>query len=375
MIEKYASTCTPEKCQISLQEPFEGYLKWDYGGAGFTMTQSCELNKNFKVCNVKTAVYYPFSEEGVDLRGWILETNKPVCFPPTCSEDQISILDPNPGKCNRGELECEIISYEVDCPERVISNSGSCKRDKLPDVHPFLISRGVPEAAIVADCVSMFTGSGTVGLCEATTGPSNNHFKTDFTGFENDSAYINYQSACAQSGGKLCHFDMKGTYKLAGDAVRSFFRDIVPIKYAADVEVYNEFTNFPRCIATECEEEDMEEVLAHHGNIAIFNNIGFPCNPNRDNCKIDITNIQCTSFDESTLAPFIESNTEITSPSENLAADDKSEQEEFGCDPSCIRRTDKSWMKKCNQWLKCQGCEICQFLLSPSAAPSGAPKL
>ena len=49
---------------------------------------------------------------------YVIEEDKPVCFPSTCSAFDIAIIEAQSGRCNPSSniRSCKIISYNVTCP-------------------------------------------------------------------------------------------------------------------------------------------------------------------------------------------------------------------------------------------------------------------
>ena len=299
MISKYNQTCTREQCKVTPDTPLEGFLNWNYGGPTFGMRRTCEARRNYKACSVKTTVRYIFDVEGLPIHGYIIENEKGVCFPPSCSDEDVHILEPNPGQCDPTTTACEIVSYEVDCPNnRVVTNSETCAEDKLPNTSPFFISRGVTELAIMADCANVFSGTGapTLGLCTASTGTIEGSFTTSFKGFETDPTYIFHENSCAAAGGKVCLIDMQADYTISGSLLQPAIDEVIPIEEAGDIILNNEFIQFPRCVAKTCQENDMEEVMAQHLNIHFLNQFDLSCDLDSDNCNIQISNVNCGDF-------------------------------------------------------------------------------
>jgi len=295
MIKKYNETCTSERCQVVPEEPLDVFLTWDYGGVNFALRTTCESRRNHKACTVKTSLYHKIKVDGIAIRVWVIEEDKAVCFPPTCSDDQINILEPNPGQCNNA-ADCEIISYEVNCPDRVISDdTGTCEQDKLPLSSAFHVARGVTELAILADCTSIAAGTGSLGLCEASTGSVDASFRTDFTDFETDRSFLAHEFMCEQDGGEICLFDGEAKYMVSGAAVQSAADDIVKLAGAEDVILRNKFVKLPRCMAIPCQEADMAEVLAYHASRYALQGFDLLCDLNSDNCEINLSKIQCKS--------------------------------------------------------------------------------
>jgi len=301
-LSHWNATCTDEQCELQPSDPISGFLNWNYGGPNFAMRSSCPARRNFRTCEVTSTVYHRFSEGGIEVRGYIVEENKGVCFPPSCSDDQVNILDPEPGRCDPSTMDCEIVSYEVNCPSRQ-TTSGNCEQDQLPPTSPFFIARGASELAIIADCTSLFSGGNSIGLCSATTGEINASLKTDFTDFKTDSTYIDHERLCLEKGGQLCSFDMIGEFTIPGPALEQALSEVLPVSNAGDVKIRNQFIEFPRCLASTCGEDTYEDVLANHLNTYFLAEFGLTCDLDSDDCNINISNVQCKKK-EPTPAPI-----------------------------------------------------------------------
>ena len=296
MMRYYNETCTSDQCGLQPSDPLFGTLTWDFGGASFAMRTSCQSRPGYRACEAKTTVYHNLSVEGLDVRGYVVEENKGICFPPTCSDDQANLLDPTPGQCDPSTMDCEIVSYEVNCPNRrVSSDTSTCEQDQLPSTSPFFVVRGITEVAIYGDCASMLTGSGSIGLCQASSGAVNANLYTDFTDYTEKIQFRSHEAICKQNGGEICYFDMEADMTIPGEMIREAAEEYIPLASAGDVVIRNSFTNFPRCMATTCKSADVENVLAWHANDNLLNNFNLPCDLNSDNCNIKITNMNCGS--------------------------------------------------------------------------------
>lgn len=283
--------------------PLEAFVTWDYGVSDFGMSTACEWKNDYKLCTVDTLSSRIFEQNGATINVYIKEEKKGVCFPPSCSDEQIDILDPNPGQCDPTKMNCEIANYDVNCPkDRVYSNTGRCNQDKLASTSPFFITRGIKEASIVADCLNMFIGQETTGLCTASMSKLDISLRTDFTGFETDVTYINYSNSCEDNGGQICFFDMETRLTVPGNDIQYAAKNTfnVELTSAEDMTIRNQFIRFPRCIATACKEDDMAELLAlHFTRYALLPYTGTTCDLSSANCEIKIASIQCGSSNTS----------------------------------------------------------------------------
>jgi len=319
MMKAYNETCTSEMCKLEPDENLIGLLQWEYGGSNFALERACESwrNPGYKLCSVQTVAYHTFERGGVDIDGYIIEQEKPICFPPSCSDDQITILDPTPGRCSPGSMNCQIVNYNVNCPNRQVSNTQNCARDKLSDTHAFNLAKGATEIAVVADCTAMFSGQGSLGLCKASTGPVDSETFSDFTGFETHAAYIDHENECIAEGGQVCHFDMVADFAIPEDGLKQAFDDVIPLESSGKVTARHTFTNFPRCISTKCGRQSMEEVLETHANM-FLGKLGLRCDIESDDCTINIENVSCPNFSpraaESVFAPETKSPTPLPTP-------------------------------------------------------------
>lgn len=291
MFQKYNETCTSDQCFMKEPGPMNVTLTADFGESSNAMLlgrkSACETRLGYKLCKVKTTVRNRLPVMGYDVHGYVVEEDKDICFPPTCSDDEIHILDPTPGQCDPNTMPCEVIGYEVDCPSRrFVSDRGDCEDDKLSSTSTFEMMRSVTEIAVIADCAKILLGQETEGLCTA-SGNIDVSFQTNFIDFETDDSYDLYKRMCNFVGGQLCSFDMDVTYSVPESYLES-----------GKVRVQNEFIKFPSCVPKSCGSEDMEGVLVHHANKYFLNNFGLECDPHTENCNVDITNIQCNDFEK-----------------------------------------------------------------------------
>lgn len=302
MLTKYNQTiCSTDQCKLTSTH-IAGSVTFGYSRLNGVTRRQCEMNQNYRVCEVDSKIQIITSPDDISIGVEVEEKGKPVCVPPSCSDDQVAALDDLPHVCNEITVDCTIMSYDVRCPSRTTTNSRTCLEDKLPSTSPFHLFESVSKSTFITDCISMFSGTGSLGLCDASLGDTNAEFKTDFSEFIlKDPSYEKYTNTCNNNGGMICLFDMKAMFPVPGEYIENAIQEKIPITSAGTFTIRNSFTKFPRCIATQCGMDDMVDVLVHHANKYLYNELGLPCDVSSGDCTVEITNIQCLSNE--TLSP------------------------------------------------------------------------
>lgn len=308
MINQFNSTSTSETLVRDI-DPVELYLIHDYRKLGSSLMKTvCERRRNYKMCRVTTKTQFKGLVEGiptglgVEFGTFIMELSKPVCFPPTCREDQIALVDPNPAKCNgpEGALDCEVLSYDVRCPDRTQSR-GDCDDDTLPNTSIFYAQRLLNEATILADCALAANGNPST-YCTFGFGDVSGNAEAHMGGaFVDDPYYKNHARICDDVGGVLCTADLEGGVRISKRQVKDLVEEALEIaelnfalsKYGS-VSASGKVMQLPQCIANSCPISQVESLyVSHLEAILADQGLPFECELGSSACNVTISNIRC----------------------------------------------------------------------------------
>jgi len=238
------------------------------------MEERCEANTDHKICTVNTVVEYSEEIGGQAATNRVAEMNKPVCMPPTCADSDIAIIDTTPGRCNEKLFPCEIISYDLTCPDdRIIDTTSTTACVQNMDIltDPFFLTRNVLESRIQASCLS--GGSGR--FCTVNTADLFIVSSLNYTGYETDDAYLTYEDDCTSNQGQVCHVNLQVLQDSPLNAAEAL--DVT-------VTAFRTYTDFPVCVAAPCDDEDIKEVVKRRVPA---------CDLDSGNCQMEIQSINC----------------------------------------------------------------------------------
>lgn len=295
MLQRFNETCKGSQCSLQYQ-PVNMHLLQDYGAlenSPFYKIMNTVCDNRFtsrELCAVNTKTKFITGVGDNVNESYILEKRKPVCFPSTCSDDQVYILDPNPARCTPDRrVECEVISYEVECsPERAISlETEKCEADALSRISLFFVQKRLMDASMMTECTKALSDKSSDSWgCSVDVGPITATTELNFTGFETDESYIEYEDACLNLGGQICFVDIKGESNVSSKE-RS-----IPNTAPGDVTFRYNFLNYPQCLPTECSDEHMEGVISymfsHH-----LSEYDIECDHFSDSCNVTISDLSC----------------------------------------------------------------------------------
>eukprot|EP00594_Rhizosolenia_setigera_P002334 CAMPEP_0178939402 /NCGR_PEP_ID=MMETSP0789-20121207/189_1 /TAXON_ID=3005 /ORGANISM="Rhizosolenia setigera, Strain CCMP 1694" /LENGTH=460 /DNA_ID=CAMNT_0020618237 /DNA_START=612 /DNA_END=1994 /DNA_ORIENTATION=+ len=172
----------------------------------------------------------------------ITEKNKPFCFPPSCGEGDIELMNPYLSLCNLDG--CTATIKQISCPEgRNYQNTGTCENDVTRPFRLIAAERAVRGAMDVA-CVQT-TGAGDVANEDCKTGnvKAQLNYDLQFTEYTTDSLTRLTQN-CLQEGGAIC--------KVSYDNTAS----------GLTVDVYDYREDVTVCIPKLCYQNETEQELA-----------------------------------------------------------------------------------------------------------------
>jgi len=291
MVTKYNETCLDQsQCAVST-DPVHTYLTYDFSYyaqrlAYSRLKSSCESRPGYKMCQVNTKTVFQDEDSDGEMNSYVRELNKPICFPPTCSLNQVGILDPTPATCNSsGKRKCQILNYEVTCPDdfSTSSDTSTCSSDALPPTSPFFMQRSLIEASAMTSCKGALSTAGS-NSCSLEVGKSSVTKEMDWLDFQSDPAYTLYQKTCAKYEGQICYADL---------TVESFeAKDKVHNITFGDVVIRHKYENYPQCMPVYCRGEDLATIVIE--NYASEN--GINCDPYSNNCNVTVSSVSCLGY-------------------------------------------------------------------------------
>ena len=269
LLQTFNETCDKERTCITSVIPTDSLMTRNYtslmGNGLDPMTDVCtNMGEDYNICFVTTE----FKNGNKVLTS---EINKPVCFPPSCSDTETDLLD---HMCDSNE-QCEIISREVHCPHMNRAfDTEKCKIDAATILSHRRYKRFSTRLhqSMVKECINAILQGSSV-LCDVSTSLLVRTLY-DFTGFEENEKYVEYEKTCAEYGGSSCKMSMSTQGKIeSDDSFLSFHADVL-------------FVDYPFCRPLECTDENITFIAK-----SILNSSGFDCF-NAD-CDIHIESITC----------------------------------------------------------------------------------
>ena len=227
------------------------------------MSSACKImGSDYELCYVTTE----YKSGGLVNR----EVNKPVCFPPSCTETDVDALD---DVCDSSS-ECEITARSVLCPERNINTGRSCNSDARSLSFNRRLKRfnSKLQQSTMMECINVILGE-ISEMCDVSSYIKVTNYK-DFRGYESNLNYLSFEDKCAEYGAKNC----KASFISSGilDSPGTFFK--------FDTNVF--YTEHPFCLPLECS-DDSPYIFAKE----ILFDSGFNCYEN--NCDIQVTSFSC----------------------------------------------------------------------------------
>ena len=214
-----------------------------------------------------------------------IEINKPVCFPPSCDENdsnEIRFLDPNPGNCDPSSIRdpCTISSTQVACPKFRTENldAATCQSEASTILSNNALNRFVSSLrnSVVRGCLSVLLG-GTSPVCEITT-PLLVIASQNYSGVENiiKTEYENFEQSCLnlESDTAIC----KISVHINVNEAQSFL----------EMETDLTYTDLPLCLPLDCTHVD--PLITAHEQLVKDN---FDCDPLNSICEVSVTKFEC----------------------------------------------------------------------------------
>lgn len=252
------------------------------------MQGECVANSKHSMCTVRTETRFSQTVAGQAATNHVIEEDKPVCFPPTCSAFDIAIIEAQPGRCDPSSniRPCEIISYNVTCPADRQVEAGTCQQTMNTLTSPFFIQRSLLEGRVRSGCPQNVAVSQSTDLCTVEVGQLEVSSKRDYTGKEEDQNYVDFARECLTNGGKMCDVDMTTDQQSIREGIGA-------------LTLKREYNSIPICMAKQCVQEDETNIVKKRFRVNIS---GVPCDLTDGSCTVDVQSIDCDSI---SLAPTI----------------------------------------------------------------------
>jgi len=241
------------KTAVTQEDPIDLTAIYDYtslsNGRNFDkIKEICEVDLGFDLCTVKTNSKHSETLDSFPILRDVTEVSKPVCFPKSCSDSQVSIVDPNPANCDPSIMNCEVISYEVNCPARNVTNDTStCASDVVPRTSPMNARLNVLEATVLSSCAALVAG-GQNPTCSLKYGSFSVSTAIDLSKRDIE-VFANYEKSCVEAGGRICNSDFAASYK-------------IPNGNIGDLFLTESYSQFPMCVSTDCSDPIDKEDIA-----------------------------------------------------------------------------------------------------------------
>jgi len=271
--------------------------RYDYSLFNGTTYQTakniCENDFGYDLCSVSTKTKHFESVNDLPIVREITELSKPVCFPKSCSGEQINIVDPTPAGCNPdGNFggNCEIIEQSVICPVReVAADTSMCPVDLIPPANLYHVRVNLLFGNILRDCTNVLQGeNGT--YCFFDSEGLQVQTSLDFSGRESLNQYVDYENTCAQLGGHMCFADISTSYVISPADV-------------GDIAVTDSFFNFPFCLPPVCSiDGDEEDIIVQKFREYSSNSLITP-NCEEGSCDVFLKTYTCETDEPDSSAP------------------------------------------------------------------------
>lgn len=322
-----------DRC-LSYVDPVKLYLSQDYGRipgiTRVTLKNFCERRlgrQSRTLCDVNITTVFTTSVDddnsgvSVKLTTHLMEIDKPVCFPNTCeaTEAHAQLVEPPLASCQQSD-DCEVVSYQVHCPNRRPSATSDrqCLSDMLSSVSPFWLQRKTVEASMFLDCATAMSPTKEEtdkSTCSVEIGDMSGGMLMNFTGFEDEEngkeAFAAYEEACFAYGGRICRVGMNGQLRIDPDATSTTSNEMGALPSNTELgnmHVANILIDYPLCvpptnIISGCATEgDVTEVL-EQSFVDFMAEKGASCDIHSPNCNITVTSVSC--YDDLSSTPTL----------------------------------------------------------------------
>jgi len=266
------------------------------------MENLCTNRFNYDMCFVTSVTNFVGDIVGAEVPfiTKTVEYEKPLCVPKSCSDDQAQLIDPNIANCFPEIQNCELESYEVDCPEREITDTAFCTSDVIPPISTYNVNANLLYGQMLTGCADEATG-GSSTYCNVEFGTFSIETEKDYSNHTDVPAYLNYEETCLDSGGQICSALIEADYT-------------IPSGSAGTILLTKQYIDYPICVPTQCGTNDekgaiIRELFPDSDDILIVD-----CASTQ--CKVAIKDITCSTT-ATTASPTL-SPRPSASPSETL---------------------------------------------------------
>lgn len=246
----FNQTCWTEGTCSSSYSETKSTITRDYEsftGINYRMLKrSCERQgSHHKLCSI----------DSKQRRGdhYIVEKNKAVCFPGSCSADFAYMVDPSLLSCS-GDPECSVMSSQVDCDGGFSSpiNTDECEdeMDELLDSDSYTRLQEKILNAMMRSCLQVLLGGseGEEDNSCSIDATSTTTAQLDFSQYKNHESYKRYKNTCLQENKSNAFCDV--TYYSSTVADAGFLT----------LEIDNDYTDYPICIPMGCKDLPAEQL-------------------------------------------------------------------------------------------------------------------
>lgn len=139
----------------------------------------------------------------------VRELNKPICFPKSCRDDQVEVLNPYPNACTIAGNVCQIMETSLICPEDrlVEQDTSTCESDIPGPFSSININKLALSNQMDARCAEVVLGGNNEYCFVRHTWAEVNEF-TNYTSFRyNNVAFQRFGTNCNKNGGQQCFAD------------------------------------------------------------------------------------------------------------------------------------------------------------------------
>lgn len=236
----------------------------------------------FSIC--KLDIEYKISNANVIHT--ITEYDKPFCFPYTCSESQVELMDVYLPSCTSAGDNCVSSVTDVQCPvNRTYIDSGNCATDLPSQFNRLSVLKSAVYTAMDSRCTS-----GTItpnGYCKVERSDAEITSVSNLTLFSKEERYASFAKTCVLEGGLQCEV----SYTLETTARQGIvFTDIR--------------TFMPICLPNTCSSEadrakTAEDIILHELATSTSNaplqgaEAESVCAVNPSACTVKITSLSC----------------------------------------------------------------------------------
>ena len=254
------------------------------------MNSACEFFTTREVCDVTTTTRFTNLVEidGLTIITDVIEKNRPLCYPRECTDDEVTIVHPEPADCNAGDSNCEVLSYTLGCPGRQTS-SGTCGDSVISSSHLFNTLQSVFKGILDLTCAAALESGDNSDSCALYIDEVNVDAVQIFDGFKNDNTYKNYEQSCYDANSKFCLVTLNAEYPIGLEA----FDIDIPYKDLGDIRMHGESRNIPICLPDGCSDAELNVLAVEHYVRGLRENFDAKCGQSSIPCTAEVENIVC----------------------------------------------------------------------------------